>query len=389
MSPGDQISDQISELVDQARAADRREQQRQAAFFYEQARRHAIDSGQVARAFSIGARTARSWGIAGDYRRELTILLELLYDIPDTADPWDVYLTKQQYLWYLLGSKSDPDLDQITACAHELDSLCASLGEPDSRDIPYRAAIILSEQGKYAEALTQYEIAWSRQVAGSIYLGEIASRAAIMALSLDQRTEAQRWLNHISSDYWADDARVRSAYTRLLIALYDNSMREARAALLGADDAMRGVERPRYTAELTDIAMAALLLDQRFGDPLGASHPAGQRLAEFPDSELSIPARTYYWHISTIILQLAGLRYAAGITPVDDVYYRKPHRLRSSSAARLPSDLRRRADVAWQACDNAKPVVAQLDRSFRCSWRQERIEAFRSRIDEIATAHKL
>lgn len=381
--------DQISDLVDQAQAATRRNQERQAAFLYEQARRHAIDSGQAARAFSIGARTARSWGFAGDYRRELTILLELLYDIPDTADPWDVYDTKYQHFWYQLISKADPDLDQIAACARELDSLCVSLGEPDSRDIPCRAASILREQGKFAEALAQLEIAWSRQNAHGIYLGEIASRAAIAALRLGRRSEAQRWLSHVSSDYWTDDARVRSAYVRLLIAIYDNNMREARAALLGADDAMRGVERPLFAAQMIELEVAALLLDQRFGDPLGPSHPAGQRLAEFPDSELSIPASAYYWHIGTIILRLAGLRYAAGIMPVDDLYYRKPHRIRPSSAARLPADLRRRADAAWQACDNAKPVVAQLDRSFRCSWRQEQIRAFRSRIDEIAAAHEL
>ncbi len=385
MSP----DDQISELVDQALAAARREQDRQAAFLYEQARRHAMDAGQVARAFSIGVLTARCWGNAGDYRRELTMLLELLYDIPDTADPWDVYDAKNRYLGYQIDVKADADLDQITTYARELDSLCVTLGKPDSRDIPSRAASILQAQGKYEEALAQYEIAWSRQAAGGIYLGYIASRAAILALRLDRRTEAQRWLNHISSDYWTDDALVRSAYVRLLIALYDNNTREARASLLGADDAMRGVERLRYAAQMTDITMAALLLDQRFGDPLGRSHPAGQRLAEFPDGERSIPASAYYWHSGTIILQLAGLRYAAGIKPVDDIYYRKPHRLCQSSAARLPADLYQRANAAWQACDNAMPSVAQLDRSFRCSWRQRQIEAFRSRIDEIATAYKL
>jgi len=381
--------DQISELEEQAYAADRREQQRQAAFLYEQARRLAIDDGQAARAFSIGVRTAECWSNAADHRRALTVLLELLYDIPGTADPWDVYQAKYLNFWYQLYDKENPDLDELTACAEELDGLCTALGQPDSGDIPYRAAELLHEQGRWAEALTQFEIAWSRQPARGPDSGFVASKAAAAALRLARRADAQRWLTHITSDDRPDDARIRAAYVRLAIALYDNNAPAARAALLGVDDAMQGVERPHYSAQLTRMVVAALVLDETFGDPLALSHPAGQRLAEFPESQLSIPWFASFWHSCTMIHQIAGLRYAAGVKPVDDIFYRKPHKLRPRSAAWFHEDLPGRVTAARRACDDATPVAVLLDNSFRCSYRQQEINAMRGRIDEIAAVHNI
>jgi len=381
-------NDKINELLEQAHAARLREQARQAAFLYEQARRLAIDSGQAALAFKIGVWTSRSWGNAGDYRRSLTVLLEILHRIPDTADPWDVYEAKELNFWYQLEDKANTDLDQLTSCASELDSLCVSLGEADNREIPHRAGSIFSAQGSWAEALTQYEIAWSRQNAqGAVH--QNAAKAAYAALRLGRRADAQRWLTCITSEDWPDDARVRAAYVRLRIALYDNDMPAARAALLSLDDAMQGIERLRWRAEVTEIAVAALVLDESFGDPLARGHPSGQRLAEFPHGELRIPSPAYVWHKATIIRQIAGLRYAAGIKPVDDLYYQNPHKLRRRSAARLPKDIPNRVAAAREACDNATPVAVERDNSFRCSYRQQEINAMRSRIDEIASVHNL
>ena len=90
-----------------------------------------------------------------------------------------------------------------------------------------------------------------------------------------------------------------------------------------------------------------------------------------------------------MIRQIAGLRYAAGVKPVDDLFHRKPHKLRPHSAARFPEDLPRRVAAARHACDEAPPVAVLLDNSFRCSYRQQEINAVRGRIDEIAIADNL
>jgi hypothetical protein len=381
--------DQIKALERQADEAERREQERQAAFLYEQARRLAADNGSEARAFSAGVKAAKTWSYAGDYRRGLTILLGLLYEIPETADSRDVYDAKDLHYSYLVELMEAPGVDDILACGAELQGMCVSLGEPDSRDILDRSGRLLRMQGRWAEALTQFEIAWSRQDAGGVYLGAFAAWAAVMALRLGQRRDAQRWLRHIASDDWPDNARVRAANVRLLIALFDNDPSAARHALLNFDDAMLAVERARYSANATEPMAAAMMLDQRFGDPLADTHPIARRLADFPQSEIEQPLGAYSWHRANLFRQLAGMRYAAGIKPVDDYYYRKPHNLRRRAATRLAGDMPQRASAARNTCDEAMAMAARLDKKFGCSWRQQETQSVRGRIDEIAVLYGL
>jgi len=381
-------ADEIDELLEQAHAASDRQQKRHAALLYEQARRLAADSGQTALAYKIGVWASRAWSLAGDERRHLTLQLDLLHHIPADVDPWDVYEAKDLNFTYQIDLKADPDLDVITALANELDSLCASLGQPDSRDALSRKARIFRERGMYAEALGQYEIAWSRKnVYGeSIYAS--AGRAAIMSIRLSKRADALRWLTHTVSKDYPDHARILVSYARLLIALHDSDSSAAKAALFALDDSMRGVERPWYSAEDTQVAVAALVLDGRLGDPLAPSHPCSLRLAEFPN-QFNTPHFKSYQQLAAIYRQIAGLRYAAGIKPVDDLYYRKPQAVRRRSAARLPAEIAARVASARQACDDAMPVATLLDSAFRCTFRQDNINAMRGRIDEIAAVHRL
>jgi hypothetical protein len=381
--------EQIASLKQQADGASSRDQKRQAAFLYEQARRVAADHGQNARSFSIGVNAARCWGLAGDDRRFLTVLLELLYHIPDTADPWDVYNAKEQYFWYLLEVKTEPDLDELTAQAAELDEMCSSLGHPDSNDVQHRLTELLEVQGKWTEALTQCEIGYSRSADHGTDPIAFASAAAQISLRIGRRPDAQLWLGHITSEYWPEDARTSAAYVRMSISLFDGDGHAARGELLSLDDAMQGVERPRYSAQDTIPAVATLALDPHFGDPLADSHPIARRLQEFPESERKKPRSALDWHKASVLRHLAGMRYAAGVKPVDDLYYRTPHELPSRTAARLPDQLPQRTAAARLACDEAIVVARQLDTPFRCSWREEEIQCLRQRIDEIAAVHGL
>ena len=382
------VGDQITALEQQGDAASRQGQERQAAFFYEQARRLAADHGQKARAFSTGVKAVRTWFYGGDQRRALTVLLDILHDPPPDADPWDVYDAKEQYWWYLLYSKT-AELDDLTSRASELDSTCAALGEPDNRDICERTQYLLQYQGKWYEALTQCEIGWARTAGGGVDRGSFASGAARCALRLGRRSDAERWLPHIASDDWPQTMMARQAYMRLRIALYDNDIAAARKGLRNLDNAVLGIERAGYDAAVTELAVAALAQDERFGDPLAALHPATLRLAEFPRSELEIPDSAYKRHCANIFRYIAGVRYAARISPVDDVYYRRPHQLSGQRSSRSPKELPQRASAARQACDDAKPTAIHLDKAFRCCWRQQEIQGLRERVGEVGLIHGL
>lgn len=380
---------EIDELLEQAHAAAARDQNKHAALLYERARQLAIQSGQAARSYKIGVWAKRSWSHAGEERRSLTLLLELLHDTPPAADPWDIYEAKDENFWYQVMSKPDPNLDFIVACAHELDSLCSSLGHPRSRDIPYRQSFIFKRQGKWEEALAQCEIMWSRSNETGTDIFNAASGAATIALKLARRDESERWLANITSDNWPASAMSSAAYVRLAIALYDNDSSAAKTTLLALDDSMRGVEHFRYSVQDAEVAVAALGLDEKLGDPLSSAHPGSMRLAEFPVNEFDISHITLYRLSAALYRQIAGLRYAAGMKPVDDFYYRKPHQLLPRGAARLPEEIAARVASARRACDDAMAVAAAIDAAYRSTFRQDDITAMRGRINEIAAAYGL
>ncbi|MET8142144.1 hypothetical protein ABZU32_17695 [Sphaerisporangium sp. NPDC005288] len=378
----------INELEAQGDAAMHRDQLREAAFLFEQARRLAAEDGQAARAFGVGVRTARCWMFAGDQARGLGLLLELLTDIPVSANVRDIYDGRMLSYWQQFASTC-PDITKIEAIAADLDRLCIAIGMSDSRDIPFRTGYLLGWQGRWQEAISQYEIAWSRRTGHGMALRDVASAVALAALRINRRSEARRWLDALKSVDHSHDARIRASFVRLRIALWDNDVQDARACVLEADDAMRGVQRDRYTAQMTEVIVAALLLDPRFGDPLSDLHPAVRRLADYPASEHASLAGDLRWRLITARLRLAELRYAAGMRPAEDLFYRQPQEPRRRGAARLPRELRGRTAAARQACDEAMGAAVELDRAFRCTMRQTEVDGLRRRVDEIARIHSL
>ncbi|MEV4567665.1 hypothetical protein AB0K12_28180 [Nonomuraea sp. NPDC049419] len=376
---------QLRELEAQAMAARNAEQSRSAAFLFERARGVALDMGLAGRAFDLGIRAAEAHGVAGDRLRGLTLLTELLAEVPADASRWAIYSASHQRVEFHLYDTEEPDYRRIDKLIDNLDALGAELGWPAdrNRDIPYHRSRLLTYQGRWAESLEWAEVAWARQPGEGIDPSWIASSAATRALNLGDVAAAKRWLALIQSDHWPKYAQTARSAIRLCVALWENDGSGAVAALLQAEEGERSRQR-EARAGLMEPGISALLVSGSYGDPLDPRHPANMRHASFPKGYLRVPYQAYLWHCSKARIRLAGLRYAVGMAPVDDCYYRKSQELVPRASARLPAEINSRVRTAQQACDDLQLVADRLDNAFDCSFRREGVAMLRGRIQEIA-----
>jgi hypothetical protein len=125
------------------------------------------------------------------------------------------------------------------------------------------------------------------------------------------------------------------------------------------------------------------LLDTNAGNPADSHHPARQELRRRPANLEDVDSR-FDAHLLLLDYRLACLRYAAGIAPVDDLYYTRPQQ---TPAAVVPSDpvqfamaLRKvRAAIRW-----AMQHAERLDGMLECDWRQREVAKRVERVEEIA-----
>jgi hypothetical protein len=380
---------QIDQLVQNGYAAFNRNQNAHAALLFGQARALAIEIGTRNRAFGIGALEVNALERSEGFIRYITLLSSLLQEIPEEADPIDIYWVKCEYLWYLTYYAMDPRLDKLIESLQDLEGVCRSAGPLYAGQIEDWRAKIALHRGMWQEAVTRYEVSWSNprlDFQGCTIPGEIIQSL----LRLGKADDAHRWAASVTSRYSPSRAQTVASHIRVLMALHDNDAAACRGAVLAADDSISGTQWVILRAEHIRLTALALVLDDIQADPLAPGHPSSLRLAEF--SKQNISESSYVaslLHETAIILKIAGLRYATGMDPVDDLYYRKPHQLQPRSKARLPDSIPARVATARDACDAALPLASRLDKGFQCTYRQDDITAWRARIDQIAAVYSL
>jgi len=349
----------------------------------------AIGDGEHARAYFFGTWAIKSLKQAGEIQRYLTLTLDLLHKIPQGVGLNEVYDVKSNYFYYLSGTQKTPNLEKITECAKELDEISRELGKSYISDISYRQSVIYRRRGMWQEALSCYEVSWSQDDAdeGDPYM--TADRIITTLLQLARSAEARIWLKHLKSRFYPHDAKISHALSRLYIAMHDNDVQECRGAILALDDAMGGVESQFGSTVQINAAVAGLVLDEDFGDPMSPSHPGAIRLNEFSNKNPDDPYQAEMLHETIIFWKIACLRYAAGMAPVEDYYYRKSQELQSPDAARLPTQIPARVSGARESCDDALQIAILLDTAYRCTFRQAIIRSMRARVDEIAAVYGL
>jgi hypothetical protein len=378
-----------SDLSARAAEAARDERCWEAAFLYEQARKVALDGNRLADAYRLGTEAAHNWANAGQYERELAMLLDLLRDVPLEADPVDVYFTRLQKFFHYLDL-AEPSLPKIEA---ERIAATAAYEElrPGGSEGPYLQGRVAFKRGRMEQAYAQFEISYARYRPDGMSTdkGFLASRAALAALHLDRLADARLWIDKIESSNWPLNAQIHRAARRLQVALQLRDIAASRDALLALDSVLTGVQRALYAAQVCFMAVSALCLDPAHGDPGGGHHPAERRIQDFPAGERKTSDGQWSWSLAVLAWRLAALRYAAGLPTDEDYWSRPPHEQATLYAPRLPAELISRLAAARAACYEAAEVAGRLDQGFECSLRQREVNNTLQRIEDIAASHGL
>lgn len=373
---------EYDELVRRARQAFDTGEPWTSAVLYERAQELAVAHGWQDHAVSAMAWAAYSWSQTSELDRSVNLILEAIRRAETTGYVEEQYWLHALFLWHAMyHDVIVTDLDELVM---ELSTLALREWGNEGAATHGRRAQLLSARGRWTESLEQCELAWAqRNGRGPTFRWSgYAYHAVGDCLLLSRRDDAERWTALLSTP---DDPKTH--WSRVLcmpsLAQFDNDCQAARAASRQVD-AMAQPQRLDDTIYATVKALYALVLDPSEGDPAQPGHLIRLRLAHEMVAEPMPFKYRFNWHEALAALELASLRHAAGMLPVDDFYYNKPQTLPDPQEARLPAEILPRLATFERACDTAQKYAHEADTRFDCAWRQQRVAAFRRRGAAIA-----
>lgn len=317
----DPVASRFEELFDDGHAAYRAGRYREAVLHFAQAKEAARLARDTAGIFQAGVWEALSWRNVGDNKRAYALLFTLLAEADDRAPVYERWLAeKNSYrLWLGLGRRTR---EERLARLERLEAFATCHPKVPTGDLPEIRASLEESGAHWAEALSHWEIAWTRDDdTGYIKCGK-AFGALESLLRLDRGEEAARWLVLLGeTEQDRAGGRLRYGQAQALCGLYAPlDTRALDAARHALEDALTGTDYDGNAAARHLLARLWLLLrpDQDPTDPL---HPARAALRRRPET-----GRDWDRAITLVDYRLAGLRFLAGIPPCDDYYHRHPSR---------------------------------------------------------------
>ncbi|WP_411147163.1 hypothetical protein [Streptomyces sp. A30] len=379
--------DEFDDLVDRAEEARDAGDMWTAALLYEQARDASLAFGWQADFLLALRMAAQCWVDAAEPDRSVRLLLDALHHSGSSADGTEQYWLHNLFLEHAMHF--DVAVTDFDERIEHLATLALSVWGHEGANTLTQRESLLSCRGQWQEALEVTERAWAHRDGpgpGVASNSSLAAAACLHSLKLGRRADAERWKAAIcpSDNAWA---RWVLASCQVELALFDNDAATARAASRRTD-ALCNAQQPDQVLAATADAIAALLLDPAEGDPASPSHLVRVRLAHEKPRGTPMFWLRFSWHTRLAVLELAGLRHAAGMLPVDDVYYRRPQVLPRPEDARLPGEIDQRLAAFEHACDTALKHAQEADTRFGCSWRQEEVAQLRRRGRDIAAVFR-
>jgi tetratricopeptide (TPR) repeat protein len=355
----------------------------EAALLYEQAQRLAQKHGTPAQVFECGVWAAISWVDSAHPLRALTLLTDLLKEIPPSAVPDYVWDARMQA--FEISRCHNPQLSALRRKLAKLKNLAEDNTHLPQADVPLKSAHLLQAQGRYREALDQLELAWTYNYDNRGFANfYIAEGASLANLHLGHFDAARRWceiLGQTNIDIQASLVAWHVAQVHL--ALWEQNTVGAQAQACVAEEQTEGLQHPEYQQKAMAIRVRALLLQTNLGDPTAPRHPARYRLAQ------RIPGKpdvymVYERRRLLVDYRLAAVRYVVGMQPVDDLWYTRPQTLPETMPTFDRDDFQKRVLQTRRAGLRAMAQAEYLDECFECSWRQSEIRGRVARLDEIS-----
>lgn len=354
---------------------------------FERAYQLALDLGARPEAFEAVRMAAHSWSYSADPDRGIRLLLEAQQHPEASKDVEGQYWLHLTFLIHAIdGEMAIGDLDRQMARLSEL--AVRGWGAEGSMTHAMRGALF-TRRGEWGNAIEAAERAWAAlDTSGpQDWPADIAWVACHNSLQLGRRAEAERWKHLVLTTEEAPTTFQDLAKCQSNLGQFDNDALAARSASRQLD-ALANPENPVDVLSAVEEAIYALVLDASEGDPASPDHLIRLRLNHRP---VSGPVRfsfRYYWYRVLACLELAGVRYAAGMQPVDDYFYAVPQTLPDPEEARLPTEVLPRLAAFHRACDTALEHALEADTRFDCTWRQEDIAGLRQRGEAIAAVFR-
>lgn len=354
---------------------------REGALLMEQAYRLAQQCHMPEAAFEAGV-----WAVdcyeTFDPLHTLELLTELLADVPPQVDPAPVCHARlkafHMYLFWM------PSCQDITTRLEELERMVVT--HPTivlPSDVPYLRGRFSYSCGQWSSALEQFELAWSRYTPGRGFPKHAIAQYAIHSnLQLRDRRAAGRWCAQLAEMH-TDPSFDRVAWyeAQAETSLWDGRTDDAKIAAEAMEERAASLQRPDWQQRVCDLRVRTQLLHAPSDDPADARHAARQLLTARVGGKLYVHVQ--YERLRLLAdYRLACVRHAAGVPPVDDLWYQHPQTLPDRPPA-APADFQRRVFHARRAYGRALRYSKHLDGCFECDWRQEEIREHRSRLEAI------
>lgn len=369
------------ELVEEARDAQKNNQLQNAALLWEQSYQLAKQLGEAERAFKAGANAADNWLLCGHPWRALDLYVEVLQDVPPTIDLDSLWGAKQRVFEIFL--LYNPQLKVLQRRLNELESMAQGFPDLQRRENQARA-LLFRVRGKYEDALFYFGSAWAKRNKADHSDRWIAYNVVIANLKLGRIDSARHWhellgktgKNKIGSIYF----HKCSAY----LALWEGQVTEAEQQAQLAEELAESLQWPQEQQRAIELRIRTLLLQSDFGDPATPHHPARHRLKQRMGGKKPQVFMIYDHRLLLVDYRLATLRYALGMSPVEDEWYRYPQTLPVSLPTRFNMpDFDRRVLKTRTALHHAMQYAIYLDNCLEYEWRQTEIRGREARLTEI------
>jgi len=350
-----------------------------AAVLFEQARQIAKEYGLSKDAATAAVWAAISWHEASHPLKAYNLLIDILSTADTELDIIDRWLARKRV--FCISRCYSPELDKLERNLEKLRLFQQEYPELPIADIHQDTGELLKSQGRWQEALAEYELAWSEYDENGYVKFLKASSAGFCNLRLGKPDSAQRWcdlLGETETDW--PTSRIVWYDLQANIVLYQGNWHKAEQHAIQAE---KKADLVQCNTDAVDLRVRTLLLQPDLGDPADTNHPARFRLRQPFSGKINV----YDKYNKALLLadyRLACIRYSVGVLPVDDYWYHQPQQVASC----LPSgfqeaDFRRREQLARRGINRAMVQAKYLDNCFRCTWRQAEVQQRFERFKEL------
>jgi hypothetical protein len=215
-----------------------------------------------------------------------------------------------------------------------------------------------------------------------------AKLCATACIRLREFSAAKNWIALVGvreniKDGWEPQIIANQAILSLTLARARGlEIAKLRALLEAVEDTCRKLDEERYVVSMHTSRFRVELLDPSNGDPETLWHPARAACFYRFKDRLNVHQR-YVHNLQVLDLRLASLRFACGLTPLDDDFASPP--LGALSCTAHP-DLARRLRRAHAALAVAYRHARRIDTMLECVWREEEVKRRAAWIEAIDSA---